>query len=425
MNPFGYNSVCRFLILLSLLLSLGGSGAWGQDDSSGFHFQTKGFVDTYHAVRSHSPHDFLSSRTRVRGEMNGQIGRSSFFVSLNATYNALLSKESGICLREAYIDHSEDHWALRLGRQLVIWGAADGVRITDLLSPMDLTEFLAQDYDDIRMPINALRFSLFNEWAKFDAVVVPIFEGYKLPISLSNPWSILALVRDVPGLSVKWNDATHRPTTRLSNIEYGGRLSFTFPGIDFSFSGLHTWNKMPVLETTFASPKEMQLMARYYRMGFVGADFSKPLGAFVLRGETAFNIDKHFTFSHVVPQRGFNSLNWLLGLDWYGPEDWMVSAQFSQEDIFGYRDYISQEQHASLMTLRVSKKLIENTLELSNFSYFDLNNRACFSRFAADYSLSDQIRLTLGYDFFSAKKGGMFKVFENNSELWCKARYSF
>uniref|UniRef100_UPI0035A15820 DUF1302 family protein n=1 Tax=Prevotella heparinolytica TaxID=28113 RepID=UPI0035A15820 len=152
MNPFGYNSACRFLILLSLLLSLGGSGAWGQDDSSGFHFQTKGFVDTYHAVRSHSPHDFLSSRTRVRGEMNGQIGRSSFFVSLNATYNALLSKESGICLREAYIDHSEDHWALRLGRQLVIWGAADGVRITDLLSPMDLTEFLAQDYDDIRMP---------------------------------------------------------------------------------------------------------------------------------------------------------------------------------------------------------------------------------------------------------------------------------
>ena len=52
---------------------------------------------------------------------------------------------------------------VRLGRQFVIWGAADGVRVTDLVSPMDMTEFLAQDYDDIRMPVNALRFFVFKD----------------------------------------------------------------------------------------------------------------------------------------------------------------------------------------------------------------------------------------------------------------------
>ena len=83
----------------------------------------------------------MSSRTRVRGEVGKHFGKSSLFVSLNATYNAILKERTGFELREAYLDHTENHWGLRAGRQLVIWGAADGVRITDLVSPMDMTEF--------------------------------------------------------------------------------------------------------------------------------------------------------------------------------------------------------------------------------------------------------------------------------------------
>lgn len=64
-----------------------------QSDSSGFRI--KGFVDTYHAVRSGSPHNFMSSRTRVRGEVAGDMGNSTLFVSFNATYNSLLKERTG------------------------------------------------------------------------------------------------------------------------------------------------------------------------------------------------------------------------------------------------------------------------------------------------------------------------------------------
>lgn len=58
------NRSAKFLLLFLHLLSL--HAAWGQEkgDSS---WQLKGFVDTYHAVRSEKPNDFMSSRTRVRG----------------------------------------------------------------------------------------------------------------------------------------------------------------------------------------------------------------------------------------------------------------------------------------------------------------------------------------------------------------------
>lgn len=151
------NRSIKFLLLFLSLLSL--HAAWGQEEGDS-SWQLKGFVDTYHAVRSKKPNDFMSSRTRVRGEIGKSFGSSTLFVSFNATHNALLKGRTGFELREAYLDHREEHWGFRLGRQLVIWGVADGVRIIDLVSPMDMTEFLAQDYDDIRMPVNALRFFL-------------------------------------------------------------------------------------------------------------------------------------------------------------------------------------------------------------------------------------------------------------------------
>ncbi|KGN72498.1 hypothetical protein HQ47_09720 [Porphyromonas macacae] len=390
-------------------------------EEKGLPFEVKGFVDTYHAVRSSSPYDLMSSRTRVRGELEKHFGNSRLVVSFNATYNALLKDETGFRLREAFFEHRERNWALQAGRQLIIWGAADGVRITDLVSPLDMTEFLAQDYDDIRMPVNALRFSLFNETLRFETVLIPVFEGYKLPYRSDNPWSFLS---SMPSLNVVWDDKTGTPAFKFANIEYGGRLNVTLPGIDFSLAALHTWNKMPVLEQVSPSPKELHITPRYYCMGFLGGDLSVPFGQFVMRGEAAFNIDKHFSYSRPASQRGFNTFNWLLGIDWYAPHDWMLSAQFSSENIFGYKDFIRQANNSLLLTLNISKKLFNNILQLSDFTYWDLTDRGWFSRFSADYALSDQIHLMAGYDWFGGEEG-IFGTYKNNSEFWFKAKYSF
>lgn len=416
---------CLLLMGAALLTALPLMGQ-NEEDTSPPAFDVKGNVETYHAVRSSSPFDFMTSRTRVRGEFEKRFGQSLVEVSINAVYNAVRPSETGIRLREAFFEHRGEHWGIRAGRQFVIWGAADGVRITDLVSPLDLTEFLAQDYDDVRMPVNALRLSLFNETFKAEGIFVPTFEGYKLPTDRSNPWNIFAQAK-APNLTVTWNDKGSTPALKLANMEYGLRLSATLPGVDFSLAALHTWNKMPVITRQFLSPTEVQVVPRYYRMGFVGGDVAVPLGQFVLRGEAAFNIDKHFSYKGVGEQRGFNTLNWLTGVDWYGPNDWLASAQFSMENIFGYSDLIAQKRNTSLLTFQLSKKLLGATLELSDFTYIDLTGKGWFSRFTADYALSDQVRLIVGYDWLGASEGhdSLFANYKDNSEFWFKARYSF
>ncbi len=384
--------------------------------------QINGFIDTYHAMRVKSPNDFMSSRTRFRGELQKAFGKSSMFVSFNLNQNSILEEQNGFELREAYFDYSAEHWSLRAGRQLIIWGAADGMRITDLVSPMNMTEFLARDYDDIRMPVEALKFRYFTGDMKFEFVYVPIFKGFILPMNPKNPW---AMSMPAPPNIQLVMLAEKKPEQTFENSEFGGRLSFNLPGIDFSLAALHTYNKMPIFVTSILQNGALGITPEYHRMTFVGGDFSKPIWQFVIRGELAFNINKHLITKQLPANtEKHNTLNALLGIDWYAPNEWMLSVQFANDAIMDYNKQLEQEKNTSLFTFSVSKSLLNSTLKLSDFIYTDLNNGGVFSRFSADYSLSDQIHLLAGYDHFEGDEG-IFGTFKNNSELWIKLKYNF
>ena len=361
-------------------------------DGDSLRVNVKGFVDTYHAVRSEQPNDWMSSRTRVRGEVTIEKGNTGAYVSANLIHNAILKDRSGFQLREAYAYYSDNHWDVRAGRQIITWGVADALRLTDIISPMDYTEFLAQDYDDIRIPVGALRLRYSREKWCFEAVAIPVSSFFELPTDDKNPWSVGPL------------PIGDEPNHRLSNMEYGGRLSFFLSGIDFSFSALHTWNKMPVF---------CDGIGQYRRMTMLGADVSVPVGKFVVRGEVAEYLDEAQTFGRAA------STNALLGIDWYAGNDWSLSAQYSHKYITS-----GDNLNSGLATFRISKELLHNTLALQSFAYVDVTNGGVYNRLSADYAINDQLHATIGYDYFHADRG-MFTVYKKNSELFFKLKYSF
>ena len=401
---------------ISLLLFSFQGFSWANDK-----INIKGFIDTYHAARIEEPNDFMASRSRFRGELEKINGSSYFFASINTVHNNVLPELSKIQFREAYLEYTSDKWGFKAGRQIIIWGKADGLKITDVISPMDLTEFLAQDYDDIRMPVNGLVFSKFNKNWEFDLVCVPVFESYILP-EANNPWGIdyaeLGLIKDEALI----------PEFNLANTEYGGKLSFYLSGIDFDISALNTWNKAPVYsyyinDTTDA----MHIRPEHHRLGFVGVGFSKSLSAFIIRGESAFYFDKKFTPKPENYETGLlenNSINYLLGVDWYPGNEWTITGQFSDEFILDYSNEIALSEHTYISTLGISKKILHSTLSLSTFGYIGLNEGDFFNRTSADYALSDNIHLMAGYDWFHGDSG-VFGRYRKNTQVWVKAKYSF
>lgn len=383
-----------------------------------------GFLDTYHAVQSKSPNNFMSSRTRLRTELDMKKGKSYMFASLNATYNSILPEQTKIELREAFFEYTTKNWNFKAGRQIVIWGISDGVRITDVVSPMDMTEFLARDYDDIRIPVNAMRVRYLTQNMRAELILIPVSSFFIVPYQPENPWSVF------PSNTGTYFDVNmnNTPEMTLNNSEYGGRISFFLSGIDFSISALHTWNKMPVFRNQLSTNNDTVFVdALHNRMDMLGADFSMPIGQFVIRGEIAEYFGEVQSLnmqvnSNVSLKR--NTTNFLLGVDWYPGNEWTFTTQYSHKLIPDYVDIIETKENTALATLGITKKILRSTLNLSSFTYFDITNNGFFNRTSADYSLTDEIHMILGYDWFNGDKG-MFRMYKDNSEIWFKAKYSF
>jgi len=56
-------------------------------------------------------------------------------------------------LRELYMDTTVNDWDIRLGKQQVVWGTADGIKLLDMINPTDWSEFNQNTPADARIPV--------------------------------------------------------------------------------------------------------------------------------------------------------------------------------------------------------------------------------------------------------------------------------
>ena len=399
--------------LLSAAFAL---SAHAQEDE--LSLQLNGFVDSYHALQLGSPYKVMSSRTRLRLEMRANYGEASLFSSVNLAYNSLIKEQSGAFLREAYFDYAGKYLEVKAGRQIVTWGVADGLRITDLISPMDYTEFMANDYDDIRVPVNAINLKYPGESFSAELVFVPVPEYFVMPSGEDNPWSM-----PVPeGVSM---DLSGTPEKHIKNSEVGTRLRFFLENLDFSLTALRTFNKSPVTIADYdPETKSVVIQGIYKPMYVLGGDFSIPVSEFVVRGEMAGYFGEPIALNDSRRYRLRKTFNVLLGLDWYAGDNWTFMVQYMHKIIMDYRKELGMEQNTSMVTARISKEVLNNTLKLSVYGMYDIDNVSFYIRPAADYLLNDQITLSLGADILGGRRG-TFKTYEDNTQIWVKGKYFF
>jgi len=75
-------------------------------------------------------------------------------------------------LREAYIDTNVNDWAVRLGKQQVVWGTADGAKFLDMINPTDYSEMAQNQMEDSRIPVWMLNAEKYLEDGSAVQVIV-------------------------------------------------------------------------------------------------------------------------------------------------------------------------------------------------------------------------------------------------------------
>jgi hypothetical protein len=423
------------LSLIIILVLVAGLPAFGQaagrpETGSGTAEWTRrlsfsGLLETIHSVRVQEPRDTLTSRARMRLELGVDLDSIYGFVSADAEKNRILSSETGTGIHEAWLEHVGNGWDVRIGRQTIIWGKADGVQITDIISPPDYTESVTRTLDEIRMPVDAVKLRFLGRWVDTELIWIPVFRAAVLPTG-NNPWAVdQSLPQDMRVSS----ECSDEPGRFLADSEVALKVSAYLPGWDMAASVFYTRDDFPAMHRDVRVREEVLCVAyapKHHRMTVFGLEVSRPWSDFVFRSEAACYLGRYFepasVFGNPVQK---DSLKWLGGMDWTPGSDWTITAQLIGEHLFGHTQSLSQPATGYLATLNISRKLLNQTLTLSNMLFYNMNQGDFFDQVKADYAVTDALHFLVGADLFDGCRDGQYGRYKDNTQAWIRVKYSF
>ena len=101
------------------------------------------------------------ARIFIDGEADEIADGATFHVELQgytngkatSNYDSNESYTQRDMLREAYVDMEQGDWSIRAGKQQVVWGTADGMKLLDMINPSDYGEMAQNQMEDSRIPV--------------------------------------------------------------------------------------------------------------------------------------------------------------------------------------------------------------------------------------------------------------------------------
>jgi len=154
----------------------------GQGAADGSETVSKPYKGVTNATTpSHSDGDQFKSEASARIFIDGEASdNATYHVELNlmqdsegtTNYDSNESYTQRDPLREAYVDTTVGDWSLRTGKQQVVWGTADGMKLLDTINPTDYGEMAQNQMEDSRIPVWMVNAETTNEdGSEFQMVV--------------------------------------------------------------------------------------------------------------------------------------------------------------------------------------------------------------------------------------------------------------
>ncbi len=340
-------------------------------------------------------------------------------------------------IREAYIDFFLEDADIRVGKQAIIWGEAEGAFITDLVSPRDMRSFILADFKEIRKGVPAIKVNYYKDAFTFEGIWVAKF----IPTSMPDKDSMWAKMPDLPGANpnvIKKADFNFNlPAQTLENSEVFGKVSHFGSKANWALMGGYAYTAEPyitgITPPSGSDPAIINQTYGRYTMG--GGSMSTTIGSTVLRLEAAAYFDKPFNSisgnfpALTIAMEKHHQLQSLAGLDW---DLW--GSQMSAQYIFGYvhdhHDKLMEQgkflkEFSHTFTFRVQKTFFSDQLAAKLFTYVEADPLNALIRPSLAWTVEDGVVLEGGLDLFVGDSEGTFGSYKDNSLAWMALRWYF
>lgn len=322
---------------------------------------------------------------------------------------------------------------MKLGRQVVIWGRSDTIRVLDVLNPLDQREPGRVDIEELRRPVTMARFNYYVDQWNLAAILIPEIR-FGLTPAYGSDFFVDASRFLPPGAPPSLADAINTaPTARPDHFidsEVALSATGTFSGWDISFHGAYLWDDDRYLTGSLIDPTS--IMYEHTRIWMGGAGGNYILGSWLLKGEIAYF--DGLTFSVADPasgqfvQIGQNGLDTMIGVEYYGFTDTSIALEVANRHLFGFDKRLAPGRRANRQetALRITRSFLNQTVDVTGVVLM-FNNPAkdgALLRLSLDYEVFDGFLVGGGVLMFVGLSNPI-DTWNDNDRIFLRAKYSF
>jgi len=398
-----------------------------------FKYSLGGFVELDHHSFFKEKKGKINSRNQntVQLELKSNLSDSySFFSSVEFRNDFSDPNRNRVYLKETYIDLYSPKIDLRVGKQVILWGKADGFNPTSNIIPIDYSDIL--DTDDEEIGIFALKSNFYYEDWEIQGIISPTFQSSIFPSSKSR-WQNYPDFLNHNGISRParfTREEVSMPENKFKDFQYGLRLSRNFNNVDFSISYYQGWNDIPNTTSSISFSGDtinVSMQSNYYKHQVIGGDFSWVLGKYILKGEGALFLPQGIIqddpyFQYVIGfERVFSNI--------IDDKNLFVIAQWIHEiksDNIEYKGNDFNHLFQRNLMTRIEMD-INRDMKFSVQAMYSLKYEEFYIKPEFIYNISDGLNFSLMADFLGGNKGkdGFFSNYSENNRVRAKLKYNF
>ena len=317
--------------------------------------------------------------------------------SNNYNDDTLDAYKTQLMLTDTYIQgRISDDIDLKIGRQIVVWGKSDTIRITDVINPLDNRLPGMTDIEDLRLSVGVAKLDYYLGSWNFSAMLIgesrtmleaaPRSEFFPVDSIFKKPDGSSAAPEPFPELVT--------PNSSWENMQYAFAANGIFSGWDLSFYAADVlnqkWNfEEDILSTPVTSSSERVVS----KVKMLGSAINVALGSWLLKSEVAYLNGIRYNMTSDEKNR----LDALLGFDYMGIKDTVLSLEIANRHIFEHESIM--ESGADFVDQNEVQTAMRATRSFENDS---INVTALVSMFGASWEYGGFARVWVEYDVIDA-----------------------
>ncbi|MDX2042725.1 MAG: DUF1302 family protein [Acidobacteriota bacterium] len=337
--------------------------------------------------------------------------------------------------RQVLLDGKVKKVDLKLGLQQVVWGQADGLRVLDVINPLDYREFILEDFLDSRRPLWMARADVPVEKGSLQLVWVPYFAPSRLPgaenefgLGSSFGLGLISAAQGVggfPPFAVR-AEPTTRPAYQLKSSQGGLRYSRSVGSWDFTGNYFFGWEDTPTsyvrgIDLTPNQPlPTVVFKPRFDRKEVFGGTAATNFGSVVLRMEAGWNRNKPQAVTDSPIKSGyekFGQFSSVVGLDWSANTWLWVSGQYFFQSVNAAQSRLLFPRNNHLASVFFRTNFLRDTLRPEFFVLTGLNQRQFMVRPKLTKTIGDHWSVGVSADFLGGKQTNIFGYFDSRDRV--------